>query len=254
MPMGGRAGPAQVNGVHAYPSGELQRLAGAADLDPPGLGSAGVDWAAVAELRAAVAGRLQAERGRPDRAGLSEQDERMLAAGLVGEEIERWALARAATGRPALGRAEERALAEAVTAALFGLGRLQPLLDRQDVENIHIHGHDRVVLELADGRLEPPVPGGVPERASGVGEQRREPLHPPVHRHVIDPDAAFSKLGLARSATPASPPACRSSSSSGADARRRPAVACSTAAHVTGCRGSAGRTSDDHRKGVWDLS
>jgi Flp pilus assembly CpaF family ATPase len=43
---------------------------------------------------------------------------------------------------------------EAVWAALFGLGALQPLLEREDVENIHIHGHDRIALELADGRVE----------------------------------------------------------------------------------------------------
>lgn len=38
-------------------------------------------------------------------------------------------------------------------AALSGLGELAPLLAREDVENIHIHGHDRVWLEHADGRL-----------------------------------------------------------------------------------------------------
>jgi hypothetical protein len=32
---------------------------------------------------------------------------------------------------------------------------------------------------------------------------------------------------------------------------RRPAAASSTAAHGRGCRGSAGRTSDDHRRGVF---
>jgi hypothetical protein len=30
----------------------------------------------------------------------------------------------------------------------------------------------------------------MPKRTGGVGEQRREPLHPPVHRHVVDIDAA----------------------------------------------------------------
>jgi hypothetical protein len=33
----------------------------------------------------------------------------------------------------------------------------------------------------------------VPERAGGVGEQRRESLHPPVHRHVVDLDATLSQ-------------------------------------------------------------
>jgi pilus assembly protein CpaF len=139
-------------------SGEPGRRAGAAGAGWAARDSAVLDWAVVGQLRAAVAARLQAERGRPDRAGLSGQDERMLAAGLVGEEIERWAVARAAAGLPALGRAAERALADAVSAALFGLGRLQPLLDREDVENILIDGHDKVTLQLAGDRLERAAP------------------------------------------------------------------------------------------------
>ena len=35
---------------------------------------------------------------------------------------------------------------------LMGGGALVPLLDRDDVENIHILGHDKVILSLADGR------------------------------------------------------------------------------------------------------
>jgi len=31
----------------------------------------------------------------------------------------------------------------------------------------------------------------MPTRPRGVDEQWREPLHPPVHRHVIDLDAAL---------------------------------------------------------------
>jgi hypothetical protein len=41
---------------------------------------------------------------------------------------------------------------------------------------------------------EPPVPGGVPTRPGSVNEQRGEPLHPAVHGHVIDLDAAFGEV------------------------------------------------------------
>ena len=41
---------------------------------------------------------------------------------------------------------------------LMGGGALNPLLDRPDVENIHILGHDNVVLSLADGRRVPGPP------------------------------------------------------------------------------------------------
>lgn len=41
--------------------------------------------------------------------------------------------------------------AQALFDEVFGLGRLQPLVDRPDVENIFIRGHAYVSLQLADG-------------------------------------------------------------------------------------------------------
>ena len=48
---------------------------------------------------------------------------------------------------------------------LMGGGALVPLLDRDDVENIHILGHDMVVLSLADGSriMGPPLAGSEEE-------------------------------------------------------------------------------------------
>jgi pilus assembly protein CpaF len=147
-----------------------------------------VDWDTVAQLRAQVATRLETERARLG-GQLSGADEHALALSLVAAEIEQWTLTRAATGLPSLGKDTEGGLAAAVTAALFGLGRLQPLLDREDVENIHIHGADRVVLELADGRREigPPIAESDAELvelltgwAARAGQTGREfsPAHP----------------------------------------------------------------------------
>nr|WP_238362804.1 ATPase, T2SS/T4P/T4SS family [Actinopolymorpha pittospori] len=48
---------------------------------------------------------------------------------------------------------EQDTLAEAVFNALFGLGRLQPLVDDDSVENIIITGADNVWLEKIDGTL-----------------------------------------------------------------------------------------------------
>jgi pilus assembly protein CpaF len=126
-----------------------------------GTAGAGVDWAVVNELRVVVAQRLETERARLGRGGqpLGSADERALAVSLVAAAIETWTTGQTTAGQAVLGYEAERALAEAVTASLFGLGRLEPLLDREDVENIHIHGADRVVLQLADGTWEtgPPV-------------------------------------------------------------------------------------------------
>ena len=41
---------------------------------------------------------------------------------------------------------------------MFGLGRLQPLVDDDRIENIIITGHDTVRLELTDGTIIPGEP------------------------------------------------------------------------------------------------
>jgi len=50
---------------------------------------------------------------------------------------------------------DQQALAKAVYDLMFGLGRLQPLVDRDDVEDIIAVGHDQVFLNLVDGRKVP---------------------------------------------------------------------------------------------------
>ncbi|HYT10809.1 MAG TPA: ATPase, T2SS/T4P/T4SS family [Mycobacteriales bacterium] len=159
---------------------------------PARTAGAGVDWDAVADLRGRVAVQLEEHRRQPRYAGMDAADERALAVSLVAGEVERWVLDLAAGGRPAPTADAERRLASAVLGALFGLGRLEGLLSRDDVENVHIHGHDRVVLELADGRHEPgpPVAGSDAELvellagyAARAGQTSREfsPAHPTLN-------------------------------------------------------------------------
>jgi Flp pilus assembly CpaF family ATPase len=66
-----------------------------------------------------------------------------------------------ATGVPnsALSHTDEQRLAQSVLDSLFGLGRLQALVDDPDIENIDINGCDRVWAVFADGskRLMDPV-------------------------------------------------------------------------------------------------
>jgi pilus assembly protein CpaF len=71
-----------------------------------------------------------------------------IAARLVREHVD----ALMAAGQPITADAEA-ALLDAVAADLFGLGRLQVLLDRPDIINIHILGCDQVRIELADGQI-----------------------------------------------------------------------------------------------------
>jgi Flp pilus assembly CpaF family ATPase len=47
---------------------------------------------------------------------------------------------------------EEFAVADSVMDAIFGMGRLQPLIDDPSIENIEVTGHDQVWIAYADGR------------------------------------------------------------------------------------------------------
>ena len=53
-------------------------------------------------------------------------------------------------GKPRLSDEDEREF-RAQVRGIMGGGALVPLLEREDVENIHILGHDKVILSLADG-------------------------------------------------------------------------------------------------------
>src|SRR5690349_24596088 len=80
------------------------------------------------------------------------EDERQFARALISQVLEEHARSEILVGRPPLNAQEEEDLAEAIHAALFGVGRLQPLLEDQNIENIDINGYDRVFLSFADGR------------------------------------------------------------------------------------------------------
>ena len=60
---------------------------------------------------------------------------------------------------------EDRRDFRANVRGLMGGGALVPLLERPDVENIHVLGHDTVILSLADGRrvMAPPLAGSEEE-------------------------------------------------------------------------------------------
>jgi pilus assembly protein CpaF len=113
-----------------------------------------VDHGLVKRLRGDVGDRL-AEQRRMDAAGgvppMSGEDERQFARALIAQAMENHARAEITAGRPPLTAQQEEDLAEAVHAALFGVGRLQPLLEDQQVENIDINGCDRVFIGYADG-------------------------------------------------------------------------------------------------------
>ncbi|MEV0796749.1 MULTISPECIES: ATPase, T2SS/T4P/T4SS family [unclassified Kribbella] len=116
-----------------------------------------MDQSLVRRLREEVAEVLARQRREDAANGLpqmSAEDERQFARAVVGRVMETHARAEIAAGRTPPGAAEEHDLADGIHAALFGVGRLQPLLDDPMVENIDINGCDRVFIGFADGREE----------------------------------------------------------------------------------------------------
>jgi pilus assembly protein CpaF len=116
----------------------------------------------VRQLRVAVAERLNEQRRRDQVNGypaMSVEDEREFARSLIVQVLEDHARTEIAAGRTPPGSEDEASLASAVHSALFGVGRLQPLIDDPEVENIDINGCDNVFVQYGDGRevVHPPV-------------------------------------------------------------------------------------------------
>jgi len=116
-----------------------------------------VDYTLVRELGAEVAERLRAARRARAETGqrlLSDDDERELGRSLIAAAIEDFRRRElAARGGPLPPPEDDRELAEAVYAARFGLGRLQPLINDGTNIAIEITGADRVWLHKTDGQL-----------------------------------------------------------------------------------------------------
>src|SRR5580693_9037836 len=83
---------------------------------------------------------------------MSGEDERQFARAIIAQVLEEHARNEITVGRPPPNAQEEEELAAAIHAALFGVGRLQPLLEDDRIENIDVNGCDRVFLGYADGR------------------------------------------------------------------------------------------------------
>jgi pilus assembly protein CpaF len=113
-----------------------------------------MDHALVKRLRQEVGDRLAQQRRLDAAAGvppMSAEDERQFARALIGQVLDEFARGEITAGRRPPGAEEEEALAAGVHAALFGVGRLQPLLENSEIENIDINGCDRVFIGYANG-------------------------------------------------------------------------------------------------------
>lgn len=133
------------------PSGALPGQGGVARVEPlvPRVQRSiegDIDWALVDRLRQRVSDELS-ERD-PDAA-----DREDVGREIITQVLESESHAAAARGLPTWTMKHQQALARALFDAVFRLGRLQPLLDDDAIENIVISGHDDVMIETADGEL-----------------------------------------------------------------------------------------------------
>jgi pilus assembly protein CpaF len=101
----------------------------------------------VSRLRAEVADDMSSTTGYE----LALDDRRELARELTLSRLERYAAESVEGGHTPLDVTDEQRVAKFVLDALFGLGRLQALIDDPEIENIDVNGCDRVWVTYADG-------------------------------------------------------------------------------------------------------
>lgn len=149
-----------------------------------------IDWALVRAFRQQAADQLAA--ALRDREGLDEAGRRELGRSIVVEMLSDHADEALTKGVATLGADQQIKLAEAIFDSLFGLGRLQSLVDNTEIENIEINGFDNVHLVFSDGRIEtgPPVADSDEDlietlsffaTRSGTSERPFSPTNPRLH-------------------------------------------------------------------------
>lgn len=159
-----RTAPRPVDEAAPRRSGRVRSSFGMHLVDAPGpepsarREATAIDWKLVASFRS-QASELLTRSLAEDRVSTDRAAQEALGRSIILELLEAAAAEAVTAGKPSWTQREQDALAQAVFNALFRMGRLQPLIEDDRVENIIITGHDHVWLELLDGTLieGPPV-------------------------------------------------------------------------------------------------
>ena len=130
-------------------SGQESDLPGTRDLDGQAPGRT-VDHGLVADIRREVSDALALRLRQTPVA--DPRARRELARALLTQVLVDRSRARVHAGQQPWSVDEEFTLADSVMDALFGMGRLQPLIDDPAVENVEVTGFDHVWISYADGR------------------------------------------------------------------------------------------------------
>lgn len=137
-----------------YERGQLPRSAAFASDEE-------LDWLQVVDLRRRASEAISTESehqsrttGRP----LVGDDRMLMGRALIRRVVADHVRSLHRDGSALWSPAQEEAYVNAVEDAVFGYGRLQPLLSIPDAENIEIHGWNSVVVQFGDGRRERMAP------------------------------------------------------------------------------------------------
>jgi type IV secretory pathway ATPase VirB11/archaellum biosynthesis ATPase len=144
-----------------------------------------LDWTQVVDLRRRVSEAITEEAahqlsstGHP----LTGDDRLLMGRATIRRVVGDHVRARHRDGAELWSPSQEQAYVTAVEDAVFGYGRLQPLLQLPGVENIEIHGWNSVVVQYGDGRREsqPPVADSDEELVEAIRflGQNSEPSRP----------------------------------------------------------------------------
>lgn len=121
-----------------------------------------LDWGLVVALRREASTRIseQGERWlREHGIAMPLEDKRMMGRSVIRSVVRQHAEELVRQGQELWPLDTEHEVASAVENAIFGYGRLQPLFEIPEAENIEIHGCDSVIVQYGDGRRvsHPPV-------------------------------------------------------------------------------------------------
>lgn len=153
-------------GIHVVPAASLRDAAAVIDLPAsaallgwaarptvPSADAETIDWTQVAVLRSQASTRLTEMLGE-DRGQIDVEQERELGRTIIDDLLQSTIEDAKDTGSRVWSRLEQAHIAKAVYDALFGLGRWQPLVDDDTIENIIVaSGYDNVWVERTDGSL-----------------------------------------------------------------------------------------------------
>jgi Flp pilus assembly CpaF family ATPase len=112
---------------------------------------ANIDWAAIEVLRKQVRDRVTEQF--PSRDAGTEEQRRAFGMAVIEEQVNAW-YARSLSRGLAPSDHEQHTMRRAVAAAVFGMGRLTPLLEHPEIENIEYRGCDDGYVVYSDGRVE----------------------------------------------------------------------------------------------------